>query len=91
MSTSVGDKRYTEYYLSPNENVCVLGTLAIRKDPSIPKGIHKGSNNSVFIISDSSKNELNAALKWQMLAGFSYGSPLIVAGFIKILQLSDLL
>jgi hypothetical protein len=90
-STKVGDKRYNEYYLSPNENICVLGTLALRKDPNIPKGIHKGSNNSVFIISDSSKNELDDSLKWQMFAGLSFGGPLIIAGVIKILQLSALL
>jgi hypothetical protein len=90
-STKVGDKRYNEYYLSTNENVFVLGTLAIRKDPSIPKGIHKGSNNSVFIISDSSKRELNNALKWQMLAGLCYGCALLIAGIIKTLQLSELL
>ena len=91
MSTRVGDKRYNEYFLSPHENVCVLGTLALRKDASIPKGIHKGSSKSVFIISDSSKNELDDALKWQMVAGLSFGGPLIIAGVIKILQLSDLL
>ncbi|MGD0591553.1 MAG: GIDE domain-containing protein [Bacteroidota bacterium] len=90
-TTRVGDKRYNEYLLSTNENVFVLGTLAIRKDPSIPKGIHKGTNNSIFIISDSSKKELNDALKWQMLAGLSYGCTLFIAGFIKILQLSELL
>lgn len=89
-STKVGDKRYSEYFLSTNENVFVLGTLAIRKDPSIPKGIHRGSNNSLFIISDSSKREVNNALKWQMLAGLCYGGALFIAGFIKILQLSEL-
>ena len=88
MTARVGDKRYYEYYLSPHENVCVLGTLAVRNNTSIPKGIHKGSGKSVFIISDSSKNGLNDALKWQMLAGLFFGSPLITAGVVKILQLA---
>jgi hypothetical protein len=90
MTTRIGDKRYNEYYLSTHENVCVLGTLALRKDPSTPKGIHKGITNSVFIISDSSKNGLNDALKWQMLAGLSFGSPLMAAGVVKVLQLAHL-
>jgi hypothetical protein len=90
-STNVGDKRYNEYFLSPNENVCVLGTIAIRKDPSIHKVIQKGSNNSTFIISDSSKRGLNDALKWQMLAGLTYGCTLFIVGLVKILELSDLL
>jgi hypothetical protein len=91
LPTKVGDKRYHEYFLSPNENVCVLGTIAIRKDTSIHKVIQKGSNNSTFIISDSSKRELNDALKWQMLAGLTYGCTLFVVGLIKILQLADLI
>ena len=90
-STNVGDKRYDEYFLSPSENVCVLGTVAIRKDTSIHKVIQKGNNNSTFIISDSSKRELDDALKWQMLAGLTYGCSLFIVGLIKILQLSDLL
>jgi E3 Ubiquitin ligase len=88
---SVGDKRYNEYYLSPNEDVCVLGSVAVRHDASIHKVIQKGSNNSTFIISGSTKKELNDALKWQMLAGLSYGSSMFIVGLIKILQLSDLL
>ncbi len=88
---NVGDKRYNESYLSPNEDVCVLGTVGVRKDTSVHRVIQKGSNNSTFIISGSTKTELNAALKWQMLAGLFYGSSMFIVGLFKILQLSDLL
>jgi len=89
--STVGDRRYRESFLSPGESICVLGTLAIRKDPSIHKVIQKANDNSKFIISDSSKRQLNEALRWQMLGALSYGGILFIIGLFEILQLSDLL
>lgn len=87
----VGDRRYRESFLSPGESICILGTLAVREDPSIHKVIQKTNDNSKFIISDSSKRQLNEALKWQMLGALSYGGILFIIGLFEILQLSDLL
>ncbi len=87
----IGDQRYNESFLSPDDDVCVLGTLAIHKGNSLYKAIDKGSNNAAFIISHSSSLGLNDALKWQMLTGLTYGSVLLITGFTKILELSDLL
>ena len=89
--TTVGDRRYKESFLSPGESICVLGTLAVRKEPSIHKVIQKANDNSKFIISGSSKRQLNEALRWQMLGALSYGGILFIIGLFEILQVSDLL
>jgi len=89
----VGDKKYIENFLSPNDELFVIGTVTIRKEGAKQQNvIQRGTNNSTFIISDRlEKHEVVNDTKWEMLAGIYYGIVIFITGFIEILHLSKLL
>ena len=89
----VGDKKYIENFLSPNDELFVIGTVTIRKEGAKQQNvIQRGTNNSTFFISDRlEKHEVVNDTKWEMLAGIYYGIVIFITGFIEILHLSKLL
>lgn len=78
----VGDRRYFEYFLEPNENLFVMGTAA--NDSSAPESvlIRKGQNQPTFIISNKSEKELLKSLKRKMIASYVFGGIFFVGGVL---------
>ncbi|NQT18158.1 MAG: hypothetical protein HQ592_00530 [Planctomycetes bacterium] len=83
---SVGDRKYFEYFIEPDEQMYVLGTAA--NSPSAPDNvlIRKGQNRPTFIISDRSEKELIGKLRAQMLGSFAVGGGAIVVAVIFFLK-----
>ena len=79
---NVGDRRYFEYFLEPDENLFVIGTAA--HDNEVPDKvlIRKGDNQPTFIISNKSEKELLKSLKWKMIGSFVFGSILFIGGVV---------
>ena len=73
----VGDRKYFESYLSPNENIYILGTADSYSGKAF---IHQGQNDKNFIISTRSEKELLKAIRWQMIGGFAAGVALFLWG-----------
>lgn len=78
----VGDRRYFEYYLEPDENLFVIGTAV--NDGIAPNSIliRKGENQPTFIISNKSEKELLKSLKRKMIASYIFGGILFVGGVL---------
>ncbi len=74
----VGDRRYSEYFICPDNPVYVLGTAANRADVAGDTFIAKGTNEPTFIISDKEEKKLMKNLKLQMLLCFIFGGLLVV-------------
>ena len=82
---SVGDRKYFEYYLEPNEELYIIGTAT--NAPKVNIQIQKGENEPTFIISNNSEKTLINTLRLEMIGCFILGSILFVAGIIIILKL----
>ena len=61
---SVGDRRFREYYLTPDEDLFLIGTAAPHPDRSGDTIIRKGENNPTFLIGDQSEAVILNKLKW---------------------------
>lgn len=85
--TSVGDRKYYEYYLAPNEDVYVLGTAKSSQSRPGHVWIEKGSNEPTFIISSKSEKELLSSLKMQFLMLFVAGGAVVLGGILIFLYL----
>ncbi|MFP4111604.1 MAG: GIDE domain-containing protein [Candidatus Woesearchaeota archaeon] len=81
----VGDRKYYEYFLEPDEETYILGTAA--NDSSAPNNVlvKKGENEPTFIISNKSEKELLGSLKTKMILSFIGGGLLIIIGIILFL------
>lgn len=77
---SVGDRKYFEYYLEPNENLYLIGTAANSRDAPNNVFIKKGENEPTFIISYKSEKDVLSSLKWQVIGLLIFGSIFIVIG-----------
>jgi hypothetical protein len=87
----LGDQRYVEYVLAPDDAVSIVGTLGIRKESSAEKAIQKGEQNALFIISDTGNQELYDDLKSRMSANLIRGSILFIGGLLGILVQAKIL
>jgi len=84
----VGDRRFYEYFLEPEENLFVMGTAARQGQKVL---IKQGKNEPTFIISNRSEKDLLRSLKWQMIASFIFGGFFFLTGiFIILTQLQVL-
>lgn len=83
---SVGDRKYYEYFIEPNESIYVLGTAANDRNAPNNVVILKGENEPTFIISNKSEQELLKSLKWAVIGFFIGSIILIVIGVIIFLN-----
>jgi len=83
---NVGDRKYYEYYLEPNENLFVIGTAA--RDSNVPGKvlIKKGVNNPNFIISNKGENELLKHMKRSLIFYFLIGIVSFILGIVLLLS-----
>lgn len=86
-TTRVGDRKYLEYFLAPNENIYILGTAA--SDPNAPGKIliRKGSNESTYLISNRSEKQLVKNIKWKMIGFFAGGGLIIILSSIILIKI----
>jgi len=85
-TTRVGDRKYYEYFVEPNDNLFVLGTAA--NDSSAPDNvvIRRGKNEKTFIISDKSEKGVLTNLKKTMRVCFIVGGVCIATGIVILLM-----
>ncbi len=91
------DRRYTEYYVTPGEDVYVFGKAMER--PSFEGSsrneenivINQDDHTPMFMISDSSEKELVSSLKWRTYGGLIGGTIVSIACFGFLLGLVGLL
>ena len=83
--TRLGDHKYYEYYIKPDEVVYILGTAS--KEPSLKSNIliQRGKNDKTFIISTDSTNELLSLLILKMIIYFGIGGFLAVFSIVETL------
>jgi hypothetical protein len=81
--SSVGDRKYYEYFIAPKEKIYIIGTAATARNGVF---IKKGENEKTFIISTRSERELVKNLKWQMVLGFAAGGVFIIAGIFLLIN-----
>lgn len=84
---TVGDRRYYEYFLAPDDQLFVMGTAANDADAPDHVLIRQGQNENTFIISDRSEKELLKSLAKQMTASFIFGGLFFGAGIVWLLHL----
>lgn len=82
--TKVGDRRYYESYISPDEKLYILGTAARNPDSGPEVLIKKGQNEPIFLISYKSEKKLSSSLKWRSVGFLLVGSILIILGLILL-------
>ncbi len=75
---NVGDRKYFEYFLEPNENIFIMGTAAL--DASNKNVIKRGDQDKTFIITTKSEKELIKGLKMQALGLLIVGLIVFAAG-----------
>jgi hypothetical protein len=83
-NTKVGDRRYYESYIGPDEKLYIIGT-ATRNPESDPEIlIKKGENEPIFLISYKSEKNLSSSLKTNSVLFLLIGSILLVLGIIML-------
>jgi hypothetical protein len=83
-ASMVGDRKYYEYFIEPDEKTYVLGTAANYQGKVF---IKQGENEKTFIISDKSEKGLLKNLKWTMIGCFVLGGIFVVVGIIVLLKI----
>ena len=81
---NVGDRKYYEYFISPGEQIYVLGTAAIAGGSPPKHVICKGDDD--FLISDHREAELIGSLRWQVFGCFAAGVVLIAVAAVVLLH-----
>jgi len=89
--TSVGDRKYYEYFLLPDDNLFVLGTAANQPDAPNKVLIKQSTNEKMFYISDSSEKGIVKSLKKAAFASVGGGLFLFVAGLVMLAYFSELI
>lgn len=80
---SQGDRRYTEYFIEPEEQLFLLGTASHASNNQVV--LKQGANEKTFMISDKSEQELLKGLFWRMLFAFFFGLAFIGGSLFAIL------
>lgn len=91
------DRRYTEYYVTPGEDIYVFGKAMER--PSFQGSsrneenivINQDDHTPMFMISDSSEKELVSSLKWKTYGGLIGGAIVSIVCFGLLLAAVGLL
>jgi hypothetical protein len=83
---TVGDRRYYEAFLTPEEAIYVIGTAAI--DPELPDEmiIKKGEAQPTFIISNKSEKKLLKKLMWSTVSFFLFSGLAFSIGIYVLLS-----
>ena len=86
ISFNVGDKKYSESYIEPQEPLFIIGTAA--NDPQAPNVvlIKKGENAPTFFISNTSKKEEVDSLKSKMIKSFAICLFILVWEFLFLMR-----
>ncbi|UCH89634.1 MAG: hypothetical protein JSV49_03015 [Thermoplasmata archaeon] len=86
---SVGDRKYYEHYLEPNENLFLMGTAV--PDRGAPNNVlvRKGEDEPTFIISNKREAGVMKSLKWKMAGLLILACALEVIGVIVALLSAD--
>ncbi len=88
---NVGDRKYYEYYVEPDDNLFVLGTAANSSTAQDGVLIRKGENEPTYIISDRSEKELIGSLKWSMIGAFVLGGIFFIIGIVILLSFMEII
>ncbi len=91
LGNRVGDRRYTEYFLEPQENLFLIGTAATGKNAPGNIVIKRGDNEKTYIISNKTENDILKNLKWSMIGAYAGGIIAVMGGAALILHLAGLL
>lgn len=83
--TTVGDRKFYEYYLEPEENIYILGSAFNDRSKENNLVIKKGENDEVFIISNKDEEELLKTFKRRMIKSFVFGGLGILLGIFLLL------
>jgi len=88
---NVGDRKYFEYFIAPEEVLFVLGTA--KNDDDVPDKvlICEGTNEKTFIISDRSEKEVIKKIRNSMILLFLIGIVLIVGSIILFMKFNNFL
>lgn len=84
--STVGDRKYFEYFIELEEDLFVLGTVANDSKVKDKVLIRKGENEKMFMISNRSEKEIVSLLKWQMIGSFVLGGALFVIGIVILMK-----
>lgn len=87
-SSRVGDRKFYESLVVPDDVLFVLGTAANQSDAPDNLIIKKGKNEKIFIISDKSEKNVLKSIRNGMIAGFVFGSIFFIAGVLLTLHLA---
>lgn len=88
---TVGDRKYLEHFIEPNDNLFVLGTAANSPDAPDNVLIRKGKNEKTFIISDKKEEGVLKGLKKLMLVCFIFGGIFVTAGLLILLDAAGII
>ena len=82
----IGDRKYYEFFICPDDILYVLGTAAMRD--GVPGGvfIHEGDNEKTYIISDSSEKSLLKSMRNAVIVSFVIGVGMITGGVVLFLH-----
>lgn len=88
------DRRYTEYYIAPDQTVYVFGKAlpkeggsARRGSPTNPENavINEDRHTPMFLISDQSEDEVLSSMTWRVLGSIVGGFVVGIGGFAGLL------
>jgi len=81
----VGDRKYYEYFVRPDDTLYVLGTAAGRDGAPGGICIERGENEKTYVISDSSEKELLSKMRIRVIAILAIGVIAITGGITAFL------
>jgi len=84
--STVGDRKYYEYFILPDDTLYVLGSAASRD--GAPGGVYicKGDNEKTYIISDSSEKGLLSKIRNGVILSFVFSVAAITGGILLFLK-----
>ncbi len=86
--TSVGDRKYFEYFIDAKDPLFVMGTAANSRGAPGGVLIRKGDNEPTFIIANQKEEAVMGSLKWQALGLLILGGALAVAGISIVIYVA---
>jgi hypothetical protein len=78
----VGDRRYYEFFIEPDEKLYIIGTAAHNPEYDPEVFIKKGKNEPLFLISYKSENKLSGTIKLKSIGLLLFGSILLILGIV---------
>lgn len=87
--SKVGDRKYFEYFIAPDDILFVLGTAANSPDAPNNVLIRQGANEKTFLISDKSEENTLRSIRKNMIVCFVFGGLFFVAGVMVTLHIAE--